>query len=300
MSLPPPQLFDRRHLRRMAARRRPGFARHAFLYQDACFRLAERCGEINRSFAWGVTLEDPGGFLAAALAALPSVGTCHASDSLPPAHMGVGDEGVFCADPEALPLADGQQPLIASVFSLQALNDVPGHLIQVRRALRPDGLFLATFPGGETLSELSTSLNEAELALTGGISSRFAPLIDVRAAGALLQRAGFALPVVDRDRVTVTYGDLTALLHDLRGMGLTNSLTERPRRTPSRALFALAEAIYRERFATPEGRLVVTFELIHLMGWAPHAAQQQPARRGSGTVALDAVVGKGDDRSLHF
>jgi SAM-dependent methyltransferase len=198
-----------------------------------------------------------------------------------------------CLDPEALPLAEGQQPLIASVFSLQALNDVPGHLVQVRRALRPDGLFLATFPGGDTLQELRISLGEAELSLTGGISSRFMPLIDVRAAGGLLQRAGFALPVVDLDRITVTYGSLRDLLHDLRGMGLTNSLTARPRRTPPRALFALAEAIYRQRFTTPEGRLVATFELIHLMGWAPHATQQQPARRGSGTVPLDAVVGKG-------
>jgi SAM-dependent methyltransferase len=281
----PPLLFDRRHHSRLVARSRPHFARHAFLYDEACRRLAERCGEINRTFDRAVTLDDRAGSLAAALAAVPSVAACYASDSVPP-------ETGFCADPEALPLAEGQQPLIASVFSLQSLNDVPGHLVQVRRALRPDGVFLATFLGGETLHELRACLSDAELAISGGCSSRFAPLIDVRAAGALLQRAGFTLPVVDRDTITVTYGSLTGLLHDLRGMALTNSLIERPRRIPPRGLFALAEALYRERFATPEGRLAATFELIHLMGWAPHASQQQPARRGSATTALEDVVGK--------
>jgi NADH dehydrogenase [ubiquinone] 1 alpha subcomplex assembly factor 5 len=285
----PPLLFDRSHQRRVRARRRPGFAPHAFLYDEACSRVAERLAEINRTFPWAVTLEDREGRLATALRAVPSVERCYASDSTG-ANLDGEATAAWCADAEALPLAEGQQPLLASAFCLQTLNDVPGHLVQVRRALRPDGLYLAVFPGGDTLHELRDCMQAAELQLTEGISSRFAPLIDVRAAGALLQRAGFALPVVDRDRLTLTYGSLAALVAELRGLALTGSLHQRPRRIPPCALFSLAEALYRERYGTPDGRLPVTVELIHLMGWSPHQSQQQPARRGSGSVGLGAAV----------
>ena len=172
-----------------------------------------------------------------------------------------------------------------SLLSLQEANDLPGALIQIRRALRPDGLFLGAIAGGGTLAELRESLLAAETELYGGASPRVAPFTDVRDAGALLQRAGFALPVADVETVTVRYASMFGLLRDLRAMGASNALVARTRR-PSRRLFARAAEIYAERFADPDGRIRATFAIVWMSGWAPHASQQKPLKPGSATVSL--------------
>jgi hypothetical protein len=159
-------------------------------------------------------------------------------------------------------------------------------LVQIRRALRPDGLFLGCMAGAGTLAELREALLAAETELTGGASPRVAPLVDVRDAGALLQRAGFALPVADHETVTVRYDSMFSLMRDLRAMGATSSLAARSRKPARRELFMRAAEIYSARFSDPDGRVRATFSTIWLSGWAPHASQQQPARRGSATMSL--------------
>ena len=173
---------------------------------------------------------------------------------------------------------------------------MPGALVQMRRALRPDGLLLAAMAGAGTLAELRDSLLAAELELTGGVSPRVAPLADVRDAGALLQRAGLALPVTDVETLTVRYATMFDLLRDLRAMGVTNALAARSRRPATRALFRRAAEVYAERYADADGRVRATFSVIWMSGWAPHASQQQPLKPGSGAVRLaDALASTDDD-----
>ncbi len=178
-----------------------------------------------------------------------------------------------------------------SALTLQTLNDLPGALVQMRRALKPDGLFLGCLFGGQTLQELRAVLTEAEIEATSGASPRVAPFADLRDLGGLLQRAGFALPVTDTDRLTVRYDTLFALIGDLRAMGLTNVLVDRSRRPTSRTVMLRAAALYAARFADADGRLRATFEIVWLSGWAPHASQQKPLRPGSATTRLaDALA----------
>lgn len=173
-----------------------------------------------------------------------------------------------------------------SNLALHAINDLPGALIQARRALRPDGLFLATLFGGDTLIELRSCLLDAEVEVLGGASPRVAPFVDVRDAGGLLQRAGLALPVVDRETLTVTYGDAFALMNELRGMGESNPLAERRRAFTPRGVFLRAAELYADRHAGDDGRISATFEILTLTGWAPAATQQQPLRPGSAKASL--------------
>ena len=176
------------------------------------------------------------------------------------------------------------------------MNDLPGILAQARRALRPDGLFLGCLFGGDTLRELRIAFGEAEAELEGGISPRVAPFADVRALGALLQRAGFALPVTDLDSATVRYPHALALMVDLRAMGLTNPLAER-RRTPlRRATLGRAAALYAERFADRDGRVRATFDIVWLSGWAPHESQQKPLRPGAAKTRLADALGVSEGR----
>jgi SAM-dependent methyltransferase len=194
---------------------------------------------------------------------------------------------------EPLPLAPESIELAISALAFQLVNDLPGVLAQIRRALKPDGLLLAAMTGGDTLTELRQSFAAAEAELEGGISPRVAPFADLRDVGALLQRAGFALPVTDVDRIVVRYDNAFALMQDLRRMGATNVLVER-RRVPTRRATLLRMAqIYGERFADPDGRIRATFDVIWLSGWAPHESQQQPLQPGSAKASLaEAVKGK--------
>jgi SAM-dependent methyltransferase len=279
--------FERAH-----RRARPGAT---FLMDSVVADLVERLAGVERRFPIAIAAGGHTAGLAEALLASGRVGrvfrleqTRNAFDGRVPG---------LVADEEALPLAPGSIDLLVSALALQWSNDMPGALIQIRQALRPDGLFLAALTGGRTLGELREALVAAETELTGGASPRITPAAEVRDLGALLQRAGFALPVADRDVLTVRYGSALELLADLRAMGVTNSLVERERRPARRRLFLRAADIYAERFSDPDGRIRATFEIISLSGWAPHESQQQPARRGSATVSLADVLGPPKRRS---
>ena len=194
------------------------------------------------------------------------------------------------APPETVPFAPESLDLAVSLLSLQAMNDVPGMLAQIRRALRPDGLFLGAFAGAGTLAELRESLLAAETELYGGVSPRVAPFPDVRDAGGLLQRAGFSLPVADVEPVVVRYDTLYSLMADLRAMGETSSLIDRPRRPVSKRLFARAAEIYAQRFSDPDGRIRASFSLVWMSGWAPDPSQQKPLKPGSAKVSLAKIL----------
>jgi SAM-dependent methyltransferase len=201
------------------------------------------------------------------------------------------DAPAVAADEEALPFRDGSLDLVVSALALQFVNDLPGALIQVRRALKPDGLLLAALVGGESLAELREAIAAAESEIEGGISPRVAPFADVRELGALLQRAGFALPVVDNERLVVRYDSVFALMRDLRRMGATNVLHERRRRPLRRATLRRMTEIYAKRFSDADGRLRASFEIVWLSGWAPHESQQKPLKPGSATQRLADALG---------
>jgi SAM-dependent methyltransferase len=198
---------------------------------------------------------------------------------------------VVAADEEALPFRDASLDLVVSVLAFQFVNDLPGTLIQIRRALKPDGLLLAALVGGDTLIELRQAFAAAEVEIEDGVSPRVAPFADVRDTGALLQRAGFALPVADVDRMTARYSSPFELMHDLRRMGATNPLVERSRRPLKRATLRRMAEIYAERFSDPDGRIRATFEVVWLSGWVPHDSQQKPLAPGSARQRLADVLG---------
>ena len=284
-----PLIFDR-HLLRARRRRAAASGAETFLLDRVAADLAERLTAVLRRFDCVLDLGTPTDVLRRALAGVPSVGTVVAADAQGP-HAHADARRFVVADEEALPFAAATFDLVVSALSLQFVNDLPGVLVQVRRLLKPDGLLLAALGGGDTLTELRQSFAAAESEIEGGVSPRVAPFADVRALGGLLQRAGFALPVTDVDRITVRYDHAFALMHDLRRMGATNALIDR-RRVPLRraTLLRMAE-IYAERFADPDGRLRATFEIVWLLGWAPHPGQQQPLRPGSAQARLADALG---------
>jgi len=195
-------------------------------------------------------------------------------------------------DEEMLPYARESLDLVISNLSLHWVNDLPGCFAQIRQSLKPDGLFMATIFGGDSLHELRHSLMQAEVNLKGGVSPHISPFVDIKDAGSLLQRAGFALPVVDRDCITVTYADMFRLMKELSGMGEGNALQKRFRGLSSRTVMMEAARIYQDKFADERGRIKARFEIITLMGWAPHESQQKPLKPGSGKVNLGEVLGK--------
>ncbi|MEQ1952125.1 methyltransferase domain-containing protein [Mesorhizobium yinganensis] len=198
----------------------------------------------------------------------------------------LGDDVGKVTPPETVPLPPENLDLAVSLLSLQEANDIPGVLIQICRALRPDGLFLGAMAGGGTLAELRESLLAAESEIYGGASPRVFPFADVRDVGALLQRAGFALPVADVETATVRYSDMFALMRDLRAMGATNTLAARSRRPATRALFLRAAEIYADRFSDPDGKIRATFSIIWMSGWAPSPTQRKPLKPGSAKISL--------------
>ena len=286
---PSPVIFDHALLRRRR-RRAAVLGPATFLLDRVAEDFAERLAAVLRRFELAVDLGTPGAALRTALARLPSVGRIVAADAMPHKDA-TGATLSVVADEEALPFRDGALDLVVSALALQFANDLPGVLAQIRRALRPDGLFLAALVGGDTLSELRQSFAAAESDVEGGISPRVAPFADLRELGALLQRAGFALPVTDVDRLTVRYDSPFALMHDLRRMGATNMLIDR-RRTPLRRATVMRMAeIYAQRFADADGKVRATFDIVWLSGWAPHPSQQQPLKPGSAQARLADALG---------
>ncbi len=288
-------LFDRELLTRRRDRAAATIASSDFLLQRVRDDLVERVGIVHRHFADCVVLGAHHGLVARSLRALPNVGLVIEADSSPRL-LELCDGPRVLADEEAIPFGSASLDLVVSALALQHVNDLPGVLAQVRRALRPDGLLLAAMAGGRTLCELRDVMLEAELETQGGASPRVAPFADVRDTGALLQRAGFALPVVDSDTVSVTYPTPIALMRDLRCMGAGNVLLDRARRPLRRDTLMRACALYAERYATAEGRVRATFEIISMTAWAPHESQPQPLRPGSAKTRLaDVLAPRGSD-----
>ena len=266
---------NRERALRAALNRPDGSGDPDFLLRLAMDDLLERLHGVERRFERAAIIDPPLGHLVGELSA----------------HERVGDAVAVELETDGrLPLAPGSVDLVVSLMALHVTADVPGLLAQAARALRGDGLFLAAFPGGATLGELREVLLEAELELTGGASPRVFPFIDVREAGALLQRAGLALPVADIDRLTVRYADALALMRDLRAMGMGNALADRSRRSMPRAVLFRAASLYAERHSDPDGRVRATHEIVSLSGWRPHESQQRPLSPGSGRVRLGEVL----------
>jgi len=267
-------LFDRRAWR--LHRERAAGLEVNFLHLEVVERLLDRLDLINREFPAVLDLGARDGLLTRRLAGQSGRAWSVAAEPSRRLAAPVPAPRV-CADPELIPFRDASFDLVASCLVLHWCSDLHGALIQLRRALKPDGLLLAAILGGNTLVELRTALFEAELAEEGGVSPRVSPTTELSDAAALLQRAGFAMPVADSETITVTYPDMLALMRDLRGMGETNSLAAR-HRFLSRATLARAGAIYAERFGDAEGRIPATFEILFLTGWAPHPDHAKPRR----------------------
>lgn len=281
----PAQLFDRALIARRRARAAAAFGAHDFLVRHAAADIAARLTDINRNFPLALDLGCHHGAITNKDVPPGKIGTLIHAD-LSPAMVAHASGIRLAADEEALPFRAESFHLIASALSLHGVNDLPGTLIQIHRALKPDGLFIAALFGGETLTELRQAFMAAEIECDGGLSPRVSPFADLRDLGHLLQRAGFALPVADADKLTVTYATPLDLMRELRGMGETSALADR-RRTPlkRRTLMRAAE-IYQQRFGLGNGRIPATFEIIYLAGWAPHGSQQKPLRPGSAQARL--------------
>jgi len=280
----PPRIFDAVRRQARLARSAARFPQADFLHARAAANAAESLEAILRDFPVSVDLSaHPGVFDAA-------VRSSDAAGRVGPIQTPVSLAQRAAPGADALPLADASTDLIVSLLTLHWANDLPGALAQIRRALKPDGLFIGTLFGAGTLKELRAVLTEVELEERGGAQARVSPFADGYDGAALLQRAGFALPVSDVDRFTVRYADLFALIRDLRAMGETNVLHGSVRPL-SRRIVARAAALYAERYGLDDGRIPATFEIIHLAGWKPHDSQQKPLPRGSAKTRLADALG---------
>jgi len=283
-------VFDRSLVRKRRERAVLGGDTSDFLFAEVAKRVADRLTDVKRSFSVAVDLGGRGGHMARAALATGRIGQLYGMDSSP-ALARLQPVPAVAADEEQLPFAPASLDLAISALALHWVNDVPGTLLQIRQALRPDGLFLAALFGGETLWELRQILTEAELAVSGGASVRVSPMADLRDAAGLLQRAGFALPVADRDTLTVSYTDAWALMRDLGAMGEGNAARLRTAGPMRRAVLAEAVQLYQKRHAMAQGRVRATFEVLYVSGWAPAASQQQPLRPGQATGRLADALG---------
>ena len=295
----PITVFDRHILKLRRDRAASRASEFNFLFAETADRLADRLEDTTRNFPHAVDLGCHSGELAQILAASSRVETLHQADisyRYAKAARDLNGRSSMVADEEFLPFAEGSLDLILSNLSLHWVNDLPGMLLQARRALKPDGLFLASMLGGETLKDLREALMTAEAEEEGGVSPRVSPFVDVKDAGALLQRSGFALPVVDADDITIDYPDALKLMRDLSGMGESNIVAKRSKKFTKRSTLARAAAIYHERHGREDGRVHAKFQVIYLTGWAPDESQPKPLRRGSGQVSLVDFLGDVPDK----
>jgi NADH dehydrogenase [ubiquinone] 1 alpha subcomplex assembly factor 5 len=285
-----PKIFDRGLIQRNLARSAATLPGADFLIRHAAEELVGRLDYIERTFERAADVGAYHGAMARLMRErAPGVTVVSLSAAEPLALACPAPRAV--ASEEALPLKDGSLDLATSVLSLHLVNDLPGALVQIRRALRPDGLFLGALLGGDTLIELRQAFMMAETETLGGVSPRVFPTADVRDLGGLLQRAGFALPVADAERLTVTYPDPLALIRELKAMGAANPLAARSRKPMRRDTLARALEIYAERFTGADGKARATFEILYLCGWAPHESQQKPLKPGSAAARLADALG---------
>lgn len=284
---PVSEIFDRRQRRRQWQRTARAGANDGALLDLLVDDLLDRLALVNRRFTRVLDLGCHDGRLAARLA---GDGVSVVTTEVAAADAARPSLPLVVCEPDLLPFAPHSFDLVVAAGSLHWVNDLPGALAQIRHVLVPDGLFLATFPGGASLAELRHALLAAEEDVTGGAAPRVSPMVDMREGGALLQRAGFAMPVADCDRLTLTYAHPMALLAELRAMGETNALAQRARRPLRRDVLAQACALYASRFSQPDGRVAATLEVVTLMGWAPGPNQPVPKRPGSATVSLADVL----------
>ena len=286
-----PEIFDqalivRRRNRALAVAGVPDFliARVAQDFED-------RLQAVQRKFATAINFDAYNGVVSRRLRSLPSVGLMIDVEPSVAALTACGPKVPRVgAHAEALPFSDSSLDLAVSALSLQFANDLPGALLQVRRALKADGLLLAALLGGETLHELREAWLLAESEVLGGASPRVAPFADLRELGGLMQRAGYSLIVADSERVTVRYASPLALMRELKAMGASNALAQRSRQPVSRRLLLRAAEIYSDRFAGRDGRVPATFEIVTLTGWVPHPSQPKPLAPGSASVSLADVL----------
>lgn len=283
-------VFDRAIVRKRRDRAAARLSAHDFLYREVADRLADRLDDVNRRFPVALDLGCNTGAMAAALDGRGGIETLVHCDLSPGMALRAPRPAV-AGDEEALPFAAGAFDLVLSSLSLHWVNDLPGALSQIRRALKPDGLFLAAIPGGQTLKELRHALADAEIAEEGGLSPRISPFVDVRDAGNLLVRAGFALPVADIETITVSYPDPLALVRDLRGAGEANAVIERRRSLSRRTTMLAALARYGELYGDAESRVPATIQVIYLTAWAPDPSQPKALRPGSASTRLAEALG---------
>ncbi|MBN8959009.1 MAG: methyltransferase domain-containing protein [Rhizobiales bacterium] len=284
-----PVIFDRRLLRDRRIRA-AALGPATFLLERVAADMAERLEAVLRRFPRAIDLCTPTDAVRRILASSKKINDLIAIDTIA-AHLPRAPALAVAAEEEALPFRDGTLDLVLSALALQFVNDLPGALVQIRRALKPDGLLLAAVLGGDSLTELRQSFAAAESEVAGGVSPRVAPFVDVRSVGMLLQRAGFALPVTDVDRVVVRYETPFALMHDLRRMGATNVLLERRRAPASRKLLMRAVEHYFKRFSDDDGRIRATFEVVWMSAWAPDPSQPKPLKPGSAKHRLADALG---------
>lgn len=295
MSSAPPHLFDMQALTRHRNRAAANFAEFSFLKQLGVDRLVERLSLVKRSFTDILDIGCHAGEMVSGL----SESTLYHSDmrftqiELAQKFADIASQNkahTVCSGMTPLPVSPAQFDAITSAMFLHWIDDLPGLLTQARLALRPDGFFVANMLGGRSLQELRQVLVAAETELYGGMRPRTLPMADIRDLGGVMQRAGFVLPVIDAELITVTYSELFRLMADLRGMGEQNALTARSRHFTSKALFMKAAEIYRDEFSTADGQITASFELITLTGWSPAPSQPQPLAPGSATRRLaDAI-----------
>jgi NADH dehydrogenase [ubiquinone] 1 alpha subcomplex assembly factor 5 len=281
----PLHIFDPRAVRRHRNRAARGGRRAEFLFAEGAERLAERLEDINRSFPRALDLGCRNGLLERQLRGRGGIKWLVASDPAS-AFLAEAPAPKLAAEAEALPFAPRAFDLVISNLALHWTNDLPGALLQLRHILKPDGLLLASLLAGETLYQLRAAMIEAESEIENGVSPRVSPFADARDLAGLLQRAGFALPVVDSDRIEATYPDALSLMQDLRAMGEANAVAARRRNFMRRATLLRAAAIYQTRFAGADGRISASFEIATLTAWAPHETQPKPLSPGSAEARL--------------